>query len=129
MGLGGAAPHDPLQAVEETDPVLPLLIPIAGAKENATSLSSCTLIALQVWPLPAVHGIAQIEVLHLAPLIVPGLQVPGISPDLTVLVLPVDATMHQNVTVGFASGSLAAAKASATFLAPVGSLGREYAAA
>ena len=78
IGLGDWAPHEPRQASEAREPVFPVLIPMAGAKAKGTFLSSATVIVLQVWPYPGMHGIAQICSLHLAPATVPGLQTLGI---------------------------------------------------
>ena len=58
--------------------MFPVSIPITGANEKGTFLSSVTVMVLQVWPLPGVQGIAQIVWLHLAPATVPGLQTLGI---------------------------------------------------
>jgi hypothetical protein len=78
MAFGVWAPHDPLHASEESDPVFPVLNPMTGANEKGTALSAVTVIVLQASPAAGVHGIAQIVSLHLAPVTGPGSQTLGI---------------------------------------------------
>ena len=48
MGFGIWEPQEPLHASAASEPVFPVLIPMTGPNWNGTSLSSVTVIVLQV---------------------------------------------------------------------------------